>query len=265
MDVQLGNKRAVITGASKGIGRAIARQLALEGVRCVIGARQEQPLRAAAADLALESGNDVFPVVLDTTQPRSIAEFMDRSADLLGGIDILVNSAARAAGAGDEDFETVTDERILADFEEKTLGYLRCARFAVPHMKVAGWGRVINISGLAARIAGAISAGARNISTVHLTKSMAAQLGRHGITVNAIYPGITVTESLVERMQENAAAVGQPIEAYLAALGKGNSIGRLVTAQEIAYVATFLASPLAAGINGAVVDVSGGALAAVYI
>jgi NAD(P)-dependent dehydrogenase (short-subunit alcohol dehydrogenase family) len=264
MDLQLKGKRALVTGGSKGIGKAIARQLAREGVDCAICARTEETLKSTAEELAAETGARIVPVVGNTANAESIQQFVDQAAAQLGGIDILVNCAARPSGEIPEDFERVTDDLILKDFEEKYVGYFRCARAAAPYMRQAGWGRIINIGGLAARNAGPISAGARNASTVHLTKTLAVELGKYGVNVNLVHPSTTVTERYVERMTARARNEGKSFEEVLEQAGTGNSIRHVVTSEEIAYVVAFLASPLAIGINGESIPVTGGAGTGVY-
>ncbi|MCQ6275235.1 SDR family oxidoreductase [Bacillus sp. V3B] len=255
MDLQLSGKKALITGGSKGIGKAIARQLALEGVDCTICSRNELALKETAAELAEETGRSIYPIVADTGNPDSIINLVEQAAAVMGGIDILVNNGARVSGGEPEDFNHVKDELILKDFEEKFMGYFRCTRAVAPHMIKNNWGRIINVSGMAARNAGSISAGARNVSVVHLTKSSSVELGKHGITVNAVYPGITETETTRERF---------PNEEDLRKVAEMNSIGRLVKAEDIANVITFLASPLSVSITGDVISVTGGTGSAVH-
>jgi NAD(P)-dependent dehydrogenase (short-subunit alcohol dehydrogenase family) len=264
MDLQLQGKRALVTGGSRGLGKAIARELATEGVDCVICARSEGPLNEAAAEIAKESGRLVVPIVANTANLESIERVVSGTIEALGGIDILINNAARVAGSDPEDFWHVTDELILRDFEEKLVGYFRCARAVAPHMRDNGWGRIVNLSGYAARTAGSVPAGARNASTVHLTKTLSLELGRFGINVNAICTETTITETFANRFGDRARNQGKTVEEVMADMGKSNHIGRLVTAEEIANVATFLCSPLAAGITGEVIPVTGGQGNSVY-
>ncbi|WP_242215410.1 SDR family NAD(P)-dependent oxidoreductase [Bacillus cereus group sp. BfR-BA-01383] len=250
MDLKLSGKKALIVGGSRGIGKATARQLALEGVDCTICSRNESSLKIAAEELAQETKRNIYPIVADTTDPDSILNLVEKSATAMGGIDILVNSGARVGGFEPEDFNSIKDELILKDFEEKYMGYFRCIRAVAPYMIENNWGRIISISGLAARIGGNyFSSGPRNASVVHLTKSASLELGKHGINVNAVYPGIVDTEMFRNRVT-NEDALRQ-----MAAL---NAIGRLITVEEIANVITFLASPLAASITGDVISVTGG-------
>jgi len=250
MDLKLSGKKALIVGGSRGIGKATARQLALEGVDCTICSRNESSLKIAAEELTQETKRNIYPIVADTTDPDSILNLVEKSAAAMGGIDILVNSGARVGGFEPEDFNSIKDELILKDFEEKYMGYFRCIRAVAPYMIENNWGRIISISGLAARIGGNyFSSGPRNASVVHLTKSASLELGKHGINVNAVYPGIVDTEMFRNRVT-NEDALRQ-----MAAL---NAIGRLITVEEIANVITFLASPLAASITGDVISVTGG-------
>ncbi|MFC3040728.1 SDR family NAD(P)-dependent oxidoreductase [Virgibacillus xinjiangensis] len=255
MDLQLEGKRALITGGSRGIGKAIARTLAMEGADCTICSRNEESIRETAEELAKETGRNIYPVTADMGDPDSIANLVEEAANVMGGIDILINNGARVSGREPEDFHNVRDELILKDFEEKFMGYFRCIRAASPYMKDKQWGRIINVSGMAARNAGSMSAGARNVSVVHLTKSVSDELGKHGITANAVYPGITETETTKDRF---------PDEDKLEKMARGNAIGRLVKAEEIADVVAFLASPLSVSITGDVISVTGGAGNAVH-
>jgi NAD(P)-dependent dehydrogenase (short-subunit alcohol dehydrogenase family) len=258
MDLQLQGKHAIVTGGSRGIGKAIARQLALEGCDVDIGARSEGPLKEAAAEISKETGRKIVPLTIDTMSVDSIQGFVRAAADSLGGIQIVVNSAARVGGA-QGDIETLDEGEILHDFEEKAIGYLRVAREAIPHMKQAGWGRVINISGLAGRAPGTnLSGGARNAAVVVLTKAWANALGKYNITVNAIYPGLTVTERTYDNLAEQAKRENTTVEALKQALDERTLLKHATTAGDIAYFAAFLASPLAIGMTGEAIAVSGG-------
>jgi NAD(P)-dependent dehydrogenase (short-subunit alcohol dehydrogenase family) len=264
MDLQLKGKRALITGGSRGLGRAIARQMALEGVDCAICARSEGPLKQTAEELAKETGRRFVPIIADTGDAGSIEHMVGEAKSALNGIDILVNNAARASGGDPEDFWNVKDELIIKDFQEKLMGYFRCARAVAPIMRESGWGRIINLSGYAARTAGSVPAGARNAAVVHLTKTLSSELGKFGINVTAIYPATTYTEGLPARLAPRAQAQGKPVEQLIKEMGSNSHIGRMVTGEEIAYVATFLASPLAAGVTGEVIPVTGGQGNSVY-
>lgn len=259
MNLKLQGRKAVVTGGSAGMGKAIARQLAREGCDVALGARTESKLRQAADEIAQESGRKILPLVVDTLDGDSIKAFVRRAAEKLNGVHILVNCAARVGGTIPDNIDSITDEQIVKDYQEKFLGYYRCAREAAPFMKQAGWGRIVNLSGGAGRTPGmAISTPARNIACVALTKSLANTLGPFGINVNAIYPGTTITEAVLERHREQAAREKKSLDAYLEELRQRSVIRHLVSAEDVAQVVTFLCSPLAVAITGEAISVSGG-------
>ncbi len=259
MDLGLEGRPAIVTGGSRGIGKATALALAREGCNVAICGRNDGPLQETAAELRNATGRQIFAMVCDTLNPDSINRFIGRSAEEFGGVQILVNSAARVGGSGGT-IETVQDADILRDFEEKVVGYLRGSRAALSHMKMAGFGRIVNISGGAGRSPGSqVSAGLRNIATINLTKSMANDLGAFGINVNAVYPGMTITEDTLARNQEQAKREGKTVDQVMSEMVERSVIRHVVTAEEVANVITFLCSPLSIGITGEAISVMGGA------
>lgn len=271
MDLGLEGKNAIVTGGSLGIGKAIARELAREGADVAIVARNKERLEAAAQELGRDTGRRILPIATDVTSKEQVEAMVARAADQLGAVHILVNSGSAPGGSKNATgpIETVVDEELLNDFNVKYLGALRCARAVIPHLKSQGWGRIINVSGTNARTAGNLSGGARNASLVHFTKTLAVQLGRSGITVNCIHPGITRTERTPSLLAARAAELGVTPEeaerrAYAPDSPRGNAIGRMVDASEVAYVAAFLASDKAWAINGELVVATGGAGQSVY-
>ncbi|MFC9472122.1 SDR family NAD(P)-dependent oxidoreductase [Nocardia sp. NPDC056952] len=264
MDLGLVGKRAIVTGTSKGIGLAIARGLAAEGVDVVLAARSAQPLRAAAQEIARQSGRRVIAVPTDTGDDEQVKELVARTVAELGGVDILVNSAATpwSAGAGG-DLQATTDEIVRREVEIKVLGYLRTARAVAPHLVEQGWGRIINISGLGARQANSIGQTIRNVSVSALTKNLADELGPHGVNVTVVHPGLTRTERLTERLTRQVEQDGGDVAELESQLVK-NSIRRIIDASEIADVVTFLASPRSIAITGDAIAAGGGVPGPVY-
>lgn len=264
MDLRLEGRRAIVTGGSRGIGRAVARRLAEEGVRCAICARTRAPLDAAAKEIAETTGAEVVPIVADARDRSSVEAFVRAAAERFGGLEIVVNAAARVGGSGvAEDLHGVAEETIVSDFDEKFLGALRTTRAALPHLRRAGWGRIVNIGGLTARTAGSVTAGARNAALVHLTKTVADAVGRDGITANVVHPSVTVTEGLEARLAARAEREQTSRDALMERLGASTALGRLVTAEEVAAVVAFLASPVSVAITGESISVGGGAGASV--
>jgi NAD(P)-dependent dehydrogenase (short-subunit alcohol dehydrogenase family) len=269
MELGLHGKHAIVAGGGRGIGKAVAQELAREGVDLAIVSRSKEQLEQTARELAGETGRRVIPLVADVTNRAQVDHMVAQVADQLGGLHILVNSASLPGGTATGPIETVKDEELLNDFDVKYMGALRCARAAIPYLKEQGWGRIINISGTNARNAGNLSGGARNVSLVHFTKTLAVQLGRYGITVNCIHPGTTRTERTPSLLATRAAELGIPVEEveqrdFAHGSPRGNAIGRMVDASEIAYLTAFLASDKAWAITGELIVATGGAGQAVY-
>src|SRR5271156_3266000 len=257
MDLGLQGKHAIVTGGSRGIGKAIARELAREGVDGAIMARNKADLEATAREVAGETNRRFVTLAPDGTRKDQVDRMVAEAAQQLGGLHILVNSGSSPGGSATATgpIETVIDEDLIEDFNTKYVGALRCSRAVIPFMKTAGWGRIINISGGNARNAGNLSGGARNAALVHMTKTLAVQMGRHGITVNCIHPGTTRTERTPSLLAARAAQLGiSPEEAerrdFAPDSARGNAICRMVDASEVACVAVFLASEKAWAVSG---------------
>lgn len=271
MDLGLAGKRGIVVGGSRGIGKAIALELAREGVDLAISARTEEELARTAREISAATGQRVLPMPFDVKDRDRVETVIDDAARELGGLHILINSGSRPGGSPTATgrIDTIVDEDFLDDFDTKYMGALRCARAAIPHLKAAGWGRIVNISGLNARNAGNMSGGARNASMVHLTRTLALQFGRDGITVNCIHPGATRTERTAVTLEARAKQAGMTpaeVEArdYAEDNPRSNSIGRLVDAAEIGYLSVFLCSDKAWAINGEVIAADGGGSRSVY-
>jgi NAD(P)-dependent dehydrogenase (short-subunit alcohol dehydrogenase family) len=250
MDLNLNGKAAIVTGGSRGIGKAIALALAREGAEVAIAARGAAALDAAAA----HTGDDA-----------SVKAMVAAVLSAFGRIDILVNCAAQPAGQSKPPaLAEITTEALWVEINVKVMGYIRTAREVAPAMAAQGGGRIINISGLAARSTGSIIGSIRNISVAALTKNLAEELGPQGITAVCVHPGLTRTEKTPEVVERRAAAQGvgaADVEKQMAGL---NLVGKLITAEEIAGIVTFLASPRSVAINGDVIAAGGGTRGAIY-
>jgi len=261
MDLELTAKRALVTGGSRGIGKAVARALAQEGADVALLARNAQTLAATAAELSAATGRRVVGVAADTTSDDAVRAGVAEAVRLLGGpIDILVNAAAEPAGfAAPPKLGEITAGFFHAEMDTKVMGYLRCAREVAPAMRARGWGRIVNISGLAARQSGNTVGSMRNVAVAALTKNLADELGPHGINVTVVHPGLTRTERTAPLVAARAAAQGVAPEAVESQMAAGNSIGHLVDASEVAHVVAFLCSPKSRAINGDAIATGGGA------
>jgi NAD(P)-dependent dehydrogenase (short-subunit alcohol dehydrogenase family) len=264
MDLGLIGKRAVVTGGSRGIGKAVARALAVEGCDVVVASRTLEPLEQTAAELAASTGRRVVPIGVDTGSHDSVRAMVGAAVDALGGVDILVNSAAKPMGQGrPPKLPDITDELFWDDVNVKVLGYLRCAQAVAPLMAEQGWGRIINISGLGARSTGSAIGSMRNVAVAALTKNLADELGPQGINVTVVHPGLTRTEAtpgVVARLAEAQGITADEAERSLTR----NAIGRLVDAEEVAWIVAFLASPRSVAITGDAIAAGGGQPGAIY-
>ncbi len=245
MDLELKGKRALITGGSRGIGKVIAQVLLSEGVDVALLARGRDALEGTARELGKESGRKVHSIVADTSKKNEVDAAVHQAIEVLGGVDVLVNAAAIPGGSSAAaTIGELVDEHLLQDVDVKVVGYLRTARALAPHLVSKGWGRIINIGGLAAYHTGRTIATLRNVGVSALTKGLADELGPKGINVVAIHPGATRTERTDAATEQRAA--------------KNNTIGRIVDAKEVAYVVAFLASPKSIAINGDTISAGGG-------
>ncbi len=271
MDFGLKGKRAFIGGGGRGIGKAIAIELAKEGVDIVIASRTIEQLEQTADEIKSISGTKVYPLRLDVTDTNQVNDVFLQAEELLGGLDILVNSASLPGGSPTAIgyIEALDETELMNDFDVKFVGALRCSRAAIPLLKKQEWGRIINISGANARNAGNLSGGARNVSLVHMTKTLSTQLGQFGITVNCIHPGTTRTERTADLLSSRGEELGltadeMELKDFEMGSRTGNAICRMVDASEIAYLTVFLASNKSWSVTGEVITATGGSGNAVY-
>jgi len=264
MDLRLVGKVAWVTGGGGGIGSAIAAGLAAEGADVAITGRTLSTLEDTATTIAAASGRRVIAVPADVTDSEAVVEAAATVVRELGGIDILVNSAATPGGKTGTSFETVTDQQVLRDLDEKLVSTLRACQAAVPYMKERGWGRLIHVGGLGGRRSGSYSS-IRTLALVHLSKTLSDELGPYGITSNVVHPGATHGRWLAESLASRS-AVGGASEAELEGeLASVSAIRRLLDPEEIAHVVTFLASPLSTAVTGESIGTGGGMDRAVTI
>ncbi|WP_007513305.1 SDR family NAD(P)-dependent oxidoreductase [Pseudofrankia saprophytica] len=259
MDLHLTGRRALVTGGSGGIGKAIARQLLWEGCDVALLARGSERLDATVRELSGHGKGNVVAVVGDTEDDGSVREAVDRAVGLLGGLDILVNCAAAPGGAAPvRTVAELSGPRFASAMNDKVFGYARCAQACAPRFVEQRWGRIINIAGQAARTTGSPLTSMRNAAVVALTKTLADELGPHGVGVFVVNPGATRTERTAQLVLDRARRAGVEPDEIEARLARGSALGRMVTAREVADVVTFLASERSMAMHGDVVGAGGG-------
>jgi 3-oxoacyl-[acyl-carrier protein] reductase len=257
MDLGLGGKVALVTGGSKGIGRAVALALAREGARVGIVARDAERLERVAGEIRQATGAEVVPFPGDVMRPEDPPRIADQAAAHFGRLDILVNNAGAAPGGVLLD---LTEEHWALALQTKFLGYIRFMKAVIPHMLRAGGGRIVNIVGNDG-IKPAfweLTPSAANAADLAVTLALAEQYGPHGILVNAINPGPVATDRWDGLVAAYARDMGLSTEEASRLATASIPLGRICTPEEVADVAVFVASPRASFMNGALITLDGG-------
>src|SRR3989442_15330146 len=247
MDLELKEKIALVTGASRGIGRAIARGLAAEGARVALCARDKATLETAAAEIARETRAEPFIVAGDLSRLEEVERDAREVHRRFGRIDILVNNAGAIRGG---DFLTIPDAQWADDWSLKLLGYIRVARAVFPLMRAQGGGRIINVVGAAARnpTTGYLPGGVANAGLINFTNGLADLGAPHGILVTAVSPAATRTERWDSLIAQQAAAAGKTPEQMKAETERADPLGRRATPADVAVLVCFLVSARAASL-----------------
>ena len=255
MDLGLRGRRAIVTGGSKGLGKAIAAELLAEGAAVAICSRHKAELDEAAAELAAPGGS-ITALPCDVTDPGQVESFIAAAAAALGGTDILVNNAG-AARPGQ--FAALTDEDWHADIEVKLFSQIRCTRAALPHLRRSTAPRVVNINAVYARYPDPVflASSVNRASCLSLSKALSIELGHEGILVNSVNIGFVVTPQWENIRARRAPDV--PAEEFFGQLAASEvPLGRFGRPDEVAGIVAFLAGDRASYINGASIDVGGG-------
>ncbi|HYU76120.1 MAG TPA: SDR family oxidoreductase [Ktedonobacteraceae bacterium] len=264
MDLGLKNKVALVLAASKGLGRASAAALAVEGASVVIGARTGHILEQTAQELRQESGSRVLAIPTDVTKAEEIKAIIAATVREFKHIDILVNnSGAPPAGT----FESFNDEQWQVAFELNLLSTVRLIRLALPHMRKTGSGRIINIVSTSVKqpINNLILSNTIRPGVIGLAKTLSVELAPDHITVNNVCPGRMLTDRILqgESMRKRIAQGMSEAEA-LRDLAKEIPLGRLGRPEELGALVAFLASQQAGYITGTTIQVDGGFVQALF-
>ena len=259
LELQLSGKTAIVTGGSAGIGLAIAKALYSEGVNVAIAARNPERLENAVSAIQSlpTSGAKVISISAELTQAESVDRVVATTLEQFGQIDILINNAGSASAGS---FLELSDDAFLDAWNLKLLGYIRLVRAVVPHLKSRRDGRIVNIIGGAGRTPrpSFLPGGTTNAALLNFTRGISKELAKDNIRINAISPGLTATERAETLAKQNAQARGVSVDEIKTESLQAIPLGKIVKPEEIAALALFLVSDLAASITGAEILVDGG-------
>ena len=264
MELGIKGRAAIVTGASRGIGRETARQLLEEGVRVTICGRNKETIEGSRAELARATGGDVHAIVADMTKEDDIAQLVEGARQRFGNVDILVNNAGQMYSGR---FAVLNDAGLKEQLETKLFGFMRAIRLVYPMMKARRWGRIVNLIGGAGKEPDPymFGSGITNSALLNITKSLSTEFGEDNVLVNAVCPG-WVDTNLWRRNAQGLAAelnAGSEEEARRLAARK-NALNRFGRPEELASAIVFLCSERASYITGVSLNLDGGRLKSLW-
>ncbi len=257
MDLGIKGKVALVAGASKGLGKAVALGLAREGAHIAILSRDAARIEAAAKDIQDATGAQALALVADVSRAADIQRAVDETAKKLGTIHIVVTNAG---GPPPGVFVNLTDEQWLSAVDATLMSAVRLSRAAIPFMQKQKWGRIIHLGSLTIKqpYADLMLSNSIRAAVVGLAKTQANELAKDGILVNTVSPGIIETDRVVQLMDSRAKRNGTTAREEYALAEKNVPLGRVGTPEEFANVVVFLASERAAFVTGTHIIVDGG-------
>ena len=257
MDLGLQGKIALVTGASRGLGYATARQLLQEGAKVVINSRSPEKLDQAADSLKTETGGEVITLAGDMADPGVPDFLVEQTVQHFGGLDLLVTNAGGPPAGSFESFDDAVWEKA---FDLVFLSHVRLIRAALPYLRKSDAASVLTITTMAAKqpVPNLVLSNSLRLGTIGLTKSLALELGGEGIRFNSILPGWTATERVADLLRIRALNNNSTVEEEYQKQAAQSPLGRLGKPDEFARAAVFLLSPAASYLTGVMLPVEGG-------
>ena len=256
MNLELKDKVALVTGGSRGIGRATALTLACNGAHVAICGRTAEDLDQTAADIR-ERGVQCWTHQTDVSKPDEIEALIGEASSDAERIDILVNNAVTSTSAP---FDQLTDDQFQYHIDVKLMAYIRIARLVLPLMESQGGGRIVNVGGMTARIVAPLrmTNGVVNAGVANFTTQFAGYAARANVTVNCVHPGYTATERVRQIFERESKETGDDLETIIAKRTADIPLGKLIQPDDLAAAILFFCSPMAQMITGQCIAVDGG-------
>ena len=253
MEISLAGRAAIVTGGSKGIGFAVAKQFAASGADVAIVAREEKALKDGVAAIRNATQTRVIGVAADVSKAADVKRAYDEVMGAFDKVDIIVNNAGTSQAAS---FEKLTDEILYNDLELKLFAAVRLIRLVAPQMKERRWGRIINVLNIGAKAPrpNSMPTSLSRAAGMAMTKALSHELAPHNVLVNAMHVGIIRADQHVQRAKRN----NMPLDEYYKAHDKEIPLGRVGEAEEFANLACFLVSDQGSYITGTAINVDGG-------
>jgi 3-oxoacyl-[acyl-carrier protein] reductase len=257
MDLKLKDKRALVTGSSRGLGYATALALAKEGCKVAINGRDEFNLLEAAHKIHKETNVLIYPMVGDVSDPAMPEKLIADTVKLLGGLDILITNAG---GPPPGSIDSLDEAAWQKGVDVSLMAHVRLIKAALPYLRKSDAASVLTVTSMSVKqpIANLLLSNSVRMATIGLTKSLALELGRENIRFNSILPGWTETERVTELMTARATANKSTVEDETRKQSEQSALGRLGQPEEFANAAAFLVSPAASFITGVMLNIDGG-------
>ncbi|MEH2166295.1 MAG: SDR family oxidoreductase [Nostoc sp.] len=262
MDLQLRGKIALVTAASKGLGKATARQFAREGAKVAICARSKL-IDKTAAEIAGETGTEVLSLRADVTNKEDIERVINATVEKFGGLDVLVTNAKGPPAGTFDDIDLATWETSI---DLTLLSAVRLIKYTLPHLRQSIAPAILTITSTSTKqpVQNLVLSNSIRLAVIGLTKTLSQELGSDKIRVNSILPGWTYTERVEELIDARITKSGETKEAEIARINGTIPLGRMGTPEEFANVAVFLSSPAASFVNGVMLQVDGGIIQSTF-
>ncbi|MCF6092662.1 SDR family oxidoreductase [Microaerobacter geothermalis] len=262
MDLKLKGQVAIVTASSKGLGKATALQLALEGAKVAISSRNQEELERTAKEIREASGQPVLIVPSDVTKAEDIENLVNRTVEEFGGVDILINNAGGPPAGTFDDF---SDADWIRAFELNLLSFIRTIRAVLPHMRKKQYGRIVNFASSSFKqpIDGLILSNTFRTGIIGLSKTLASELAKDGILINTIGPGRVATDRLIQLDQIRGDKLGISREEVRKQMETQIPLGRYGEPEEFAKAVVFFASGANTYITGQALLVDGGMVKAI--